>query len=123
MAVAMDKCKARMRVRDARGDDVKATTIKKRKIKRKEKKRKYMSTIYGDVSKPKSNLNLCTNLVGVPALGRVMLNLLRSQSLFTPFSTAILSIKQCPPWALTSSPFPFVSLMLRESQKMQGERK
>ena len=29
MAVAMDKCMARVRVRDARGDDVKATTIKK----------------------------------------------------------------------------------------------
>ena len=34
----MDKCTARMRVRDARGDDVKATTIKeKEKQKEKEK--------------------------------------------------------------------------------------
>ena len=28
MSVAMDKCTTRVRVRDARGDDVKATTIK-----------------------------------------------------------------------------------------------
>ena len=28
--VAMDKCMARVRVRDARGDDVKATTIKEK---------------------------------------------------------------------------------------------
>ena len=35
MAVAIDKCMARVRVRDARGDDVKATTIKE---KEKEKK-------------------------------------------------------------------------------------
>ena len=31
MAVAMDKCTARVRVRDARGDDVKATIIKEEK--------------------------------------------------------------------------------------------
>ena len=36
MAVAMDKCTARVRVRDAHGDDVKATTIKE-KEKEKEK--------------------------------------------------------------------------------------
>ena len=31
MVVAMDKCTARLRVRDACGDDVKATTIKEKK--------------------------------------------------------------------------------------------
>ena len=30
MAVAMDKCTVRVRVRDARRDDVKATTIKEK---------------------------------------------------------------------------------------------
>ena len=30
MAVVMDKCMARVRVRDTRGDDVKATTIKEK---------------------------------------------------------------------------------------------
>ena len=30
MAVTMDKCTVRVRVRDARGDDVKATTIKEK---------------------------------------------------------------------------------------------
>ena len=30
MTVAMDKCTVRVRVRDARGDDVKATTIKEK---------------------------------------------------------------------------------------------
>ena len=30
MAVAIDKCTARVRVRDERGDDVKATTIKEK---------------------------------------------------------------------------------------------
>ena len=90
----MDKCTARVRVRDARRDDVKATTIKeKEKENKKEKKRKYMSTVYGDVSKPKSNLNLCTNPVGVPVLGRVMVNPLRSRSLLDLFSTTRLSIK------------------------------
>ena len=48
----MDKCTARVRVRDAHGDDVKATTIKEKK-----NKIKYMSTVYGDVHKPKSNLD------------------------------------------------------------------
>ena len=65
MAVAMDKCTARVRVRDVSGDDVKATIIKE---KEKENKRKYMCTIYEDVPMPKSNLDLCTNLVGVPVL-------------------------------------------------------
>ena len=88
----MDECTARVRVRDAHIDDVKATTIKKRKRKR---KRKHMSTVYGDVLKPKSNLDLCTNPVGVPVLGRVMLDPLRSQSLLAPFSTIRLGIKQC----------------------------
>ena len=38
MAIALDKCTARVRVRDARGDDVKATIIKgKGKEKEKEK--------------------------------------------------------------------------------------
>ena len=75
MTVAMDKCTARVRVRDARGGDVKATTIKE-KEKEKENKRKYMSIVYGDVPKLKSNLDLCTNPIGVPVLGRVMLDLL-----------------------------------------------
>ena len=30
MAVSMNKCMARVRARDARGDDVKATTIKEK---------------------------------------------------------------------------------------------
>ena len=90
----MDKCIARVRVRDARGDDVKPTIIKE-KEKEKEKKTKYMTIVYGDVPKPKSNLDLCTNLVGVPVLGRVMLDPLRSRSLLAPFSTTRLSIKQC----------------------------
>ena len=76
-----------------------------------------MSTVYGDVSKPKFNLDLCTNPVGGPVLGRVMLDLLRSQSLLALFSTTRFSIKNAPPWALTSSLFPSGILMLRESQK------
>ena len=48
MAVAMDKCTARVRVRDAHRDDVKVTTIKK-KEKEKEK-------IHGDFYKPKSRV-------------------------------------------------------------------
>ena len=68
MAVGMDKCTTRVRVRDAQGDDVKATRIK----------RKHMSTIYVDVPKPKCNLDLCTNPIGVPVLDWVMLNPLRS---------------------------------------------
>ena len=31
MAVAMDKCMSRVRVRDAHGDDVKTTTIKEKR--------------------------------------------------------------------------------------------
>ena len=54
-----------------------------------------MSTVYGNVYKPKSNLDLYTNPIDVPILGRVMLNPLRPQSLFAPFSTTRLSIKQC----------------------------
>ena len=69
MAVTMDLFRVMARVRDACIDDVKATTIKKRK---------YMSTIYGDFHKPKSNPNICTNFVGVPVLGWVMLHPLRS---------------------------------------------
>ena len=113
----MDKCTARVRVRDARGDDVKATIIKEKK------RKKYMSTVYGDIPKPKSNLDLCTNLVGVPVLGRVMLNPLRSRSLLAPFSTTRLSIKKAPPWALTSSPFHSKSLMLIEGQKNVTKKK
>ena len=37
MAVAIDKCTTRVRVRDARRDDVKATTIKDKKIRIKNK--------------------------------------------------------------------------------------
>ena len=71
MAVAMDKCTARVRVRDARRDDVKATTIKE-----KEKETKHISNVYGDVPKHKSKLDLCTNPSGMLVLGRVMLDLL-----------------------------------------------
>ena len=44
----MDKCTARVRVRDTHGDDVKATTIKrkKKKEKKKEKKKKKKTHIY-----------------------------------------------------------------------------
>ena len=76
-----------------------------------------MSIVYDDVPKPKSNQDLCTNTVSVPILGRVMLDPLRSRSLLTPLSTTRLSIKNALTWALTSSPFPSGSLMLRESQK------
>ena len=92
----MDKRTVRVRVRDARGDDtrvrVRDTRVKANKRKR---KRKHMSTLYGDVPKPKSNLDLCANPIGVPVPGRVMLDPLRSRSLFAPFSTTRLSIKQC----------------------------
>ena len=54
-----------------------------------------MSTVYGDVPKLKSNLNLCTNPVGVLVLGLVMLDPLRSRFLLAPFSTTRLSLKQC----------------------------
>ena len=76
-----------------------------------------MSIVYGDVPKPKSNLDICTNPVGVPVLGRVMLDPLKSRSLVAPISTTRLGIKNAPPWVLTSSPFPSGSMMLRESQK------
>ena len=39
MVVAINKCTARVRVRDARGDDVKATTIKEKENKNKNKKK------------------------------------------------------------------------------------
>ena len=38
MPVAMDKCMARVRVRDAHRDDVKATTIQKKNKKKKKNK-------------------------------------------------------------------------------------
>ena len=63
-----------------------------------------MSTVYGDFHKQKSNPDLCTNAIGVPVQGQVMLDLLWSR----------FSIKNAPPLALTSSPFPFDSLILRE---------
>ena len=72
MAITMDKCTARVKVRDPHGDDVKVTTIKEKKEK------KHMFTVNGDVYKPKSNLDLYRNLVGVPILGRVKLDPLRS---------------------------------------------
>ena len=37
-------------------------------------KRKYTSNFYGDFYKPKSNPNCCTNPVGMPVLGQVMLD-------------------------------------------------
>ena len=40
----------------------------------KKNKIKYMSIVYEDVPKPKSNLDLYTNPVGVLVLGRVMLD-------------------------------------------------
>ena len=76
-----------------------------------------MSIVYGDVLKPESNLYLCTNPIGVPVLGQVMLDPLQSRSLLAPFYTTRLSIKNVPPQALTSSLFPSSSLMLRESPK------
>ena len=94
MAVTVDKCTTRVRVRDAREDDVKATKIKG-KAKKIKRKIKHMSTIYGDVPNPKSNLDLCTNPVGVPILGRVMLDPLQSRSLLALFSTTKLGIQKC----------------------------
>ena len=92
MAVAIDKCTGRVRVRDACGNDVKATTIKEKE--KENTKENICSNVYGDVPKKKSNLDLCTNPIGVLILGRVMLDLLRSRSLLAPFSTIRLSIKQ-----------------------------
>ena len=106
MTVAMDKCTSRVRVRDAHGDDVKTTTIKEKR-KQKENKRKYMSIVYGDVPKPKSNLDLCTNPIGVPVPGRVMLDPLQSRSLFAPLSTTRLWIKQCSSLGLDFLSFSF----------------
>ena len=65
----MDRCTARTRVRvkDARVDDVKATKIKEKR------KRKYISVVYVDFHKPKSNADLCTNPVGVLVLNLAML--------------------------------------------------
>ena len=58
------------RVRDARVYDVQATTIKE-----KEKEKENTGLTYKrDFYKPKSNPNLCTNLVGVPVLCQVMLD-------------------------------------------------
>ena len=65
------------------------------KTKTKSLKRKHMSTVYGDVYKPKFNLDLCTNPVGVPVICRVMLDPLRSRSLLAPVSTTRLSTKKC----------------------------
>ena len=42
MLVAMDKCMAKVRMRDARGDDVKATIIKEKKTKQKKIRLLYM---------------------------------------------------------------------------------
>ena len=44
MTIVMDKCLARVRVRDAYGDDVKATTIKE-----KQKKQKNICLIYIEI--------------------------------------------------------------------------
>ena len=120
MALAMDKCTMRVRVRDARRDDVKATTIKeKEKEKEKENKRKYMSTKYEDVSKPKSNLDLCTNPIGVPVLGRWCLIRSDRDLCLLPSPLQGWASNNAPPSALTSSPFPSGSLILRESQKIK----
>ena len=64
----MDKCTVRVKVRHARGDDVKDTQIKENK---KEKEHVYCN---GDIPTRKSNLDIFTNLVGVLIQGRVMLD-------------------------------------------------
>ena len=69
----MNRCLLMARVRDARIDDVKAIIVKE-----KNKKIKYLSSVNGDFHKPKSNLDLCTNLNSVCVLGQVILNLLQS---------------------------------------------
>ena len=56
------------RVRDAHVYDVQATTIKEKE------KENTCLTYKRDFYKPKSNPNLCTNLVGVPVLCQVMLD-------------------------------------------------
>ena len=53
-----------------------------------------MSTIYGDVRKPKSNSDCCTNL-SVCLLGQMMSDLLKSWSSLASFSMAKLRIKKC----------------------------
>ena len=63
----MNRLTTRVRVRVACGDDVKSSTIKEKEN---------TSTVYTDFQEPKSNLDVCTNPVGVPVLGRVMHNLL-----------------------------------------------
>ena len=45
MSVALDKCMARVRVRDARGDDVKATIIKEKQ----KNEKKYICLLYMEV--------------------------------------------------------------------------
>ena len=109
MVLAMDKCMARVRVRDAHRDDLTATILK-------EKENTCLLHMEMFPSQ-NSNLYLCTNPVGMHVLGRVMLDLLRSRSLLDPLFTTRLSIKQCSSLGLNSSPFPSSSLMLRESKK------
>ena len=46
MTVVMDKCTVRVRVRDARGDDVKATKIIKNKKKNKNKTKENICLLY-----------------------------------------------------------------------------
>ena len=78
------------KLRDAHVDDFQATIIKEKKGNR---KIKHLSIVYEDFHKQKSNLDACTDLVGVRVLGQVMLDLLRSRYLLSPFSTTRLSIK------------------------------
>ena len=68
------------RVIHARLDDVKYTTIRERK---------HMFNVYIDFHKPISNPDLCTNPVGMPVLGMVMLDL----SLITIFACSLLHNK------------------------------
>ena len=90
---SMNRCATIGRERVASLDDVNATTLKENK-KEKEKKEKYKFTVYrDDEHKKELNVDCCTNLVGVPVLGRVMFDPLRSRSLLAPFSTTRLSIK------------------------------
>ena len=86
MAIAMDKCTTRVRVKDAHGDDGKATTIK-------EREKENTPSIYGDVP------HWCAH----PRPGDA-----RSRSLFAPFSTTRLSIKQ-----YSSLGFDLLSLSFR----------
>ena len=70
----------------------------------------------------KSNIDICTNPLGVPVLGQVMLDPLRSRSLFAPFSTTRLSIKNVLPCVLTSSSFSSGRQILKnlKREKMKG---